>query len=82
MKRITLVVLDDVTDLVSCREVLPTANRFRVLVTTRLRRLDTNFVELPLDVLSSDAALELLTALVGERRVGLTSPPAPLLQGY
>ena len=72
---LVLVVLDDVTDLASCREVLPTANRFRVLVTTRLRRLDTNFVELPLDVLSQDAALELLAALVGERRVGLTSPP-------
>jgi len=76
-----LVVLDDVTDLGSCREVLPTANRFRVLMTTRRRRLDTNFVELPLDVLSPDAALELLTALGGERRVGLTSPPAPLLGG-
>ena len=78
---LVLVVLDDVTDLGSCREVLPTANRFRVLMTTRRRRLDTNFVELPLDVLSPDAALELLTALVGERRVGLTSPPAPLLLG-
>jgi hypothetical protein len=50
-------------------------------MTTRLRGLDTNFVELRLDVLSPDAALELLTALVGERRVGLTSPPAPLLRG-
>jgi tetratricopeptide (TPR) repeat protein len=78
---LVLVVLDDVTDLGSCREVLPTANRFRVLMTTRRRRLDTNFVELPLDVLSPDAALELLTALVGERRVGLTSPPAPLRRG-
>jgi tetratricopeptide (TPR) repeat protein len=50
-------------------------------MTTRLRSLDTNFVEIRLDVLSPDAALELLTALVGERRVGLTSPPAPLLVG-
>jgi len=78
---LVLVVLDDVTDLGSCRGVLPTANRFRVLMTTRLRSLDTNFVEIRLDVLSPDAALELLTALVGERRVGLTSPPAPLLGG-
>ena len=78
---LVLVVLDDVTDLRSCRGVLPTANRFRVLMTTRLRGLDTNFVEIRLDVLSPEAALELLTALVGERRVGLTSPPAPLLLG-
>ena len=77
---LVLVMLDDVTDLRSCRGVLPTANRFRVLMTTRLRA-DSNFVSIPLDVLSSDAALELLTGLVGERRVGLTSPPAPLLQG-
>jgi tetratricopeptide (TPR) repeat protein len=77
---IVLVVLDDVTDLRSCRGVLPTASRFRVLMTTRLRGLDTNFVPLPLDVLSPDAALELLTALVGERRV-MTSPPTPLLGG-
>jgi hypothetical protein len=76
-----LVVLDDVTDLGSCRKVLPRASRFRVLMTTRLRRIDTNFVEIPLDVLSPEAALELLAALVGEKRVGLTSPPAPLLQG-
>jgi tetratricopeptide (TPR) repeat protein len=77
-----LVVLDDVTDLGSCRGVLPMANRFRVLMTTRLRNLDPNFVEeIPLDVLSQKEALELLTALVGKRLVGLTSPPAPLLQG-
>ncbi|MGB7440041.1 MAG: hypothetical protein WA919_03155 [Coleofasciculaceae cyanobacterium] len=61
--------LDDVTDLGSCREVLPTANRFRVLVTTRLRRPDTNICELPLDVLSLKEAFELLTALEGEGRV-------------
>ena len=41
---LVLVVLDDVTDLGSCREVLPTANRFRVLMTTRRRGLDSNFV--------------------------------------
>ncbi|HAJ63670.1 MAG TPA: tetratricopeptide repeat protein, partial [Cyanobacteria bacterium UBA8543] len=78
-KGVVLVVLDDVTDLRSCREVLPTANRFRVLMTTRLRRLDTNFVELPLHVLSPEAALELLTALVGEKRVVGAHSCAPLL---
>jgi hypothetical protein len=64
---IVLVVLDDVTDLRSCREVLPRANRFRVLMTTRLRRIDTNFVEISLDVLSADKALELLASVLGER---------------
>lgn len=65
---LVLVVLDDVTDLESCRAVLPTANRFRVLVTTRLRRLDT-FCKLPLEVLSPEKALELLADLENEGRV-------------
>jgi tetratricopeptide (TPR) repeat protein len=67
-----LVVLDDVTDVEEwkqCRAFLPKTNRFRVIITTRLQNLDTNFEQLPLDVLSLDEALELLTALVGENRV-------------
>jgi hypothetical protein len=64
-----LVVLDDVTDLGSCREVLLAPNRFRILVTTRQRRLDTNIFELPLDVLSLKEALELLATLEREERV-------------
>jgi tetratricopeptide (TPR) repeat protein len=64
---LVLMVLDDVTDLASCRKVLPTANRFRVLMTTRLRRIDTNFVEISLDVLPADKALELLASVLGER---------------
>lgn len=66
---LVLVVLDDVTELASCRELLPTTSRFRVLITTRLRNLDPNIQEIPLDVLSPEAALQLLTVLVGERRV-------------
>jgi tetratricopeptide (TPR) repeat protein len=62
-----LVVLDDVTDLRSCRKVLPRANRFRVLMTTRLRRIDTNFVEIPLNVLSPPEAWKLLAALLGDK---------------
>lgn len=61
-----LVVLDDVTDWKLCRGMLPTDNRFCVLMTTRLRRLDPNFVELPLDVLPQAEALQLLTAILGE----------------
>ncbi|OUL32058.1 tetratricopeptide repeat protein [Nostoc sp. 106C] len=67
---LVLVVLDDVTNLENLREVQPTTNRFRVLVTTRLRNLNPNFVqEISLDVLPEIKALELLTAFVGEKRI-------------
>jgi tetratricopeptide (TPR) repeat protein len=69
---LVLVVLDDITDLKdwkNCQQLLPTDNRFRVLITTRLRNLDADIQELPLDVLLPDKALQLLTDLVGKRRV-------------
>ncbi|WP_375470946.1 tetratricopeptide repeat protein [uncultured Nostoc sp.] len=67
---LVLVVLDDVTNLESLGEIQPTANRFRVLITTRLRNLNPNFVqEISLDVLPEIKALELLTAFVGEKRI-------------
>lgn len=62
-----LLVFDDVTDLNDFRQVLPTANRFRILLTTRLRNLDANIQEISLDVLSPADALQLLQNLVGER---------------
>ncbi|MHC5777322.1 tetratricopeptide repeat protein [Nostoc sp.] len=67
-----LIVFDDVTDLANLREVVPDVYRFRVLVTTRLRHLDPNFIqEIPLDVLSPQKepgkALELLKRLLGEK---------------
>ncbi|MEH2458201.1 tetratricopeptide repeat protein, partial [Nostoc sp.] len=71
-----LIVFDDVTDLDNLREVVPKDNRFRVLVTTRLRDLDANFIqEIALDVLSPQKepgkALELLKRLLRktDRRV-------------
>ncbi|HLP91411.1 MAG TPA: tetratricopeptide repeat protein [Nostocaceae cyanobacterium] len=64
---LVLVILDDVTDLEYCRDLLPQTNRFRVVMTTRLRHLDTNIEEIPLNVLSEGEALQLLTALVGEK---------------
>ncbi|MBD2341436.1 tetratricopeptide repeat protein [Calothrix sp. FACHB-156] len=66
---LVLVVLDDVTDLSICREFLPKTNRFRVLMTTRLRNLDANIEEISLDVLSPTEALQLLAAIVGEERL-------------
>ncbi|MBD2690841.1 tetratricopeptide repeat protein [Anabaena catenula] len=64
---LVLVILDDVTDLAHCRDFFPTSNRFRVLITTRLRHLDTNIREIPLDVLSPEEALQLLTVLEPKR---------------
>ncbi|AFZ25223.1 Tfp pilus assembly protein PilF [Cylindrospermum stagnale PCC 7417] len=66
---LVLVVLDDVTDLEYCRDFLPKTNRFRLLMTTRLRNLDANIQEIPLDVLSPAEALQLFTAIAGEKRV-------------
>jgi tetratricopeptide (TPR) repeat protein len=66
---LVLVVFDDVTNLDGFAELLPINNRFRVLMTTRLRNLDTNIQEIPLDVLSPEEALELLINLVGEKKV-------------
>ncbi|MDJ0903122.1 MAG: tetratricopeptide repeat protein [Xenococcus sp. MO_188.B8] len=65
-----LVVWDDVTDLGICQQLLPTNNRFRLLITTRLRNLDSNIVEeIPLDVLSPEKSVELLAELIREKRV-------------
>ncbi|MEH1939657.1 MAG: tetratricopeptide repeat protein [Nostoc sp.] len=67
-----LIVFDDVTDLDNLRQVVPNDNRFQVLITTRLRHLDPNFIqEISLDVLSPQKepgkALELLKRLLGEK---------------
>ncbi|AFY53186.1 putative transcriptional regulator [Rivularia sp. PCC 7116] len=66
---LVLVILDDVTNLEGLSELLPSINRFRVLMTTRLRDIDTNVEEIPLDVLSAEEALELFKKLVGESKV-------------
>ena len=67
-----LVVFDDVTNLANLSEVVHNNSRFRVLVTTRLRDLDPNFIQkIPLDVLSPQKepgkALELLKRLLGDK---------------
>ncbi len=64
---LVLVVLDGITNLNNCQQLIPKGNRFRVLMTTRLRNLDTNIEEISLDVLSPEEALQLLTKLVGEK---------------
>ena len=69
---LVLVVLDDVTDLKDIKEFLPkTNNRFRILITTRQRRLDINYAEISLDVLLPEEALSLLRGVLGgnDRRI-------------
>ncbi|MEH2012455.1 tetratricopeptide repeat protein, partial [Nostoc sp.] len=71
---LVLVVLDnvdDVTNWENSRQVLPTDNRFCILMTTRLRNLGSTVQQITLDELSPNDALNLLTTLLGEndRRV-------------
>ncbi|MDZ8226163.1 tetratricopeptide repeat protein, partial [Nostoc sp. ChiVER01] len=71
---LVLVVLDnvdDVTNWENSRQVLPTDNRFCILITTRLRNLGSTVQQITLDELSPNDALDLLIALLGEndRRV-------------
>ncbi|MBN3895787.1 MAG: tetratricopeptide repeat protein [Nostoc sp. NOS(2021)] len=71
---LVLVVLDnvdDVTNWKNSRQVLPTDNRFRILMTTRLRNIHSTVQQITLDELSPNDALNLLTTLLGEndRRV-------------
>ena len=65
---LVLVILDDVTEYKDIKERLPRTDnqRFKLLITTRQRRLDTNLVDIPLDVLSEDEALSLLRGILGE----------------
>jgi NB-ARC domain len=65
---VVLIVFDDVTDLENFADYLPKNNRFRVLITTRLREIDANIEEISLDVLSADEALRLFTNIVGDKK--------------
>ncbi len=65
---LVLIILDDITDLAEYKKILPPKERFRVLITTRKRQLDPSFSELSLDILSSQASLELLHLFIGEER--------------
>jgi len=61
-----LIVLDDVTDYANVKPYLAQLDpRFRVLMTTRLK-LDTSAQRLELEVLTEEAALELLRVLVAD----------------
>jgi tetratricopeptide (TPR) repeat protein len=66
---LVLVVLDDVTDWATCQRFLPRLSRFRLLLTTRIQRLDADLFEIALDVLSIDDAITLLAKLEKGERV-------------
>ncbi|MBC6431436.1 tetratricopeptide repeat protein [Nostoc sp. HG1] len=71
---LVLVVLDNIDNLTNwknCYQLLPTDNRFCILITTRLRNLGSTVQQITLDELLPNDALKLLTALLGEedRRV-------------
>ncbi|MGD1858254.1 MAG: NB-ARC domain-containing protein [Leptolyngbyaceae cyanobacterium] len=65
-----LMVLDDVISLADCRPLLELLSpRFRVLITTRQPKLNADFYELDLELLSPEDALELLAHLAGQQRI-------------
>ncbi|MEM9543319.1 MAG: tetratricopeptide repeat protein [Cyanobacteria bacterium P01_E01_bin.42] len=65
-----LVILDDVIDYQKVKPFLPPdESRFKVIVTTRQKRLSHAFENLDLPVLSEGEALELLQLLIGKARV-------------
>ncbi len=63
-----LVVFDDVQEYETIEGVLPSDGRFKVLVTTRKQKW-ASFQRLELQVLTAEAALELLVSFVGGERI-------------
>ena len=65
-----LLIVDDVAEMKTLRSLLQyLPPRFKVLLTTRRKRLDAGFKETPLDVLPLTEAIELLAKLIGNSRV-------------
>ena len=65
-----LLIVDDVSEMKNLRSLLQhLPPRFKVLLTTRRKRLDAGFKETPLDVLPLTEAIELLAKLIGSSRV-------------
>ncbi len=74
-----LIILDDVADYEEIKFYLPPGeSRFSLLLTTR-QRLGVSIKCLDLEVLSPAAALELLKAIVGDRRIERELEPATAL---
>ena len=74
-----LIILDDVGDYEEIKPYLPPAeSSFSLLLTTR-QRLGSSIKSLDLEVLSPAAALELLKAIVGDKRISTELEPAKAL---
>ncbi|MDY6936611.1 MAG: tetratricopeptide repeat protein [Cyanobacteriota bacterium] len=67
-----LIIVDEVHDLNRCRQFLPTADRFYVLIATQIDTLDGQFVPIYLDRLCDEEARRTLLERAGLERV----PPA------
>ena len=64
-----LLIYDDVTDYGVIDQLLPTDQRFQVLLTTRLQNMAATVEDFPLELLSKKAAIDLLAAIVGVERI-------------
>ncbi|MEM9807734.1 MAG: NB-ARC domain-containing protein, partial [Cyanobacteria bacterium P01_D01_bin.56] len=64
-----LLVYDDVADYGEIAELMPAAERFQVLLTTRLQNLAAGVEDFRLELLSEEASLELLRKIVGPPRI-------------
>jgi tetratricopeptide (TPR) repeat protein len=77
---VVLLVLDDVRSYEKIKPYLPPAEpRFKVLITTRRLGLGESFELLRLEVLSEEAAIELLVSFVGDERIREELDPAKQL---
>jgi tetratricopeptide (TPR) repeat protein len=63
-----LLVLDDVSEYSQIKPYLPSASRFKVLLTSR-QSFGASVKQLPVNVLQPDVALDLLRSLIGDERV-------------
>ncbi len=78
-----LVILDDVTDIKAIpQQARPLDPRFQILLTTRKRKLSSQFAEIALEVISEDEALHLLKNLLGAARVERELPVAKEICKY
>ncbi|MEM6254671.1 MAG: tetratricopeptide repeat protein, partial [Cyanobacteria bacterium P01_D01_bin.156] len=64
-----LLIYDDVADYGEIENLLPTDQRFQVLLTTRVQNLAAGVDDFPLELLSQEASLELLRRIVGTARI-------------
>ena len=77
----TLIIFDDVRDYQQIKDYLPsqTDQRFKVIITTRLKELSAKIQTLHVDILQPEAALDLLRSYVTDGRIDDQLEQAKLL---